>query len=337
MLRKTKHSGLRTEREEALGSPRREGVTSIHSLDRFVFSVPDLSMAKAYYSAFGLDLREIGGRLDLHTHGHPHRWGSVYASGKPKKLEYLAFGVYAEDFEPLRRHLEKKGGTFIHPHKLADTEGYWLSDPDGIALQIVVAEKSSPSKKTDSVGPLKARTSRGTVVGPSRSGAQPVKPVRLTHALLYSTDVPRSVRFYSEMLGLRLSDQSGDGIAFLHGAHSSDHHLLAFVKSSGPGLHHTSWIVGSVDEIGLGMEQMRAAGYPNGWGVGRHVLGSNYFFYSEDPWGSFTEFSCDIDFIGAESEWPHADHPPNDSFYLWGPDPPGNFITNHEAGEKPPP
>ena len=319
-----------------MGSPRRKGATAVHSLDRFAFSVPDLGAAKAYYAAFGLDVRETGGRLDLHTYGHPHRWGSVYASGKPKKLEYLTFGVYAEDFEPLRRHLDEKGVPFADPHRLADTEGYWLCDPEGIALQIVVAEKSSPGDKAEAFGPLKGRTPRGTVVGPSRSGAHQVRPIRLTHALLFSADVLRSVRFYTEMLGMRLSDHSGEGIAFLHGAHASDHHMVAFAKSSGPGLHHTSWVVRGVDEIGLGMEQMRAAGHSHGWGVGRHVIGSNYFFYSQDPWGSFTEYSYDIDFIGTDLDWPHADHPPDDSFYLWGPNPPADFITNREAGEKPP-
>jgi hypothetical protein len=33
----------------------------------------------------------------------------------------------------------------------------------------------------------------------------------------------------------RLSDRSGDGIAFLHGIHGSHHHMIAFVKSSAPG------------------------------------------------------------------------------------------------------
>ena len=319
-----------------MSKPRRPGATAIHSLDRFVISVPDLKTAKAYYDAFGLDVRTIGNRLDLYTCGHSHRWGSVYESGQLKKLEYLVLGAYAEDIDALKKGIEQKRGHFTDPHRLADTEGFWLRDPEGIPVQVVAAEKSSPGAKGEEFGPIKGKSPRGTVIGPSRSGAHKVHPVRLTHALMFSSDVPRSVRFYTETLGLRLSDQSGDIIAFLHGAHASDHHMLAFAKSSGPGLHHTSWIVRGIDEIGLGMEQMRAAGYPNGWGVGRHVIGSNYFFYSQDPWGSFTEYSYDIDFIGHEHEWPHADHPPDDSFYLWGPNPPADFITNREAGEKPP-
>ena len=132
------------------------------------------------------------------------------------------------------------------------------------------------------------------------------------------------------MLGLRLSDHSGDMIAFMHGPHGSDHHLVAFAKSHAPGLHHSSWDVGSIDDVGNGGEQMRAAGHDKGWGVGRHVLGSNYFYYVRDPWGSYAEYSHDIDFVPHDLEWPAADHPPHDSLYVWGPPVPDDFITNHE-------
>lgn len=314
-----------------MADPKRPGVTAIHSLDRFVFSVPELGVAKRYFTDFGLDVRQVANRLDLYTFGHPHRWGSVYESGKPKKLEYLALGIYPEDYEPLRSHLAKMGVKTVEPHPLVDEQGFWLRDPDGIMLQIVVAKKSSPNEKGETFGPLNMLNPKGTSIGINRRTAKPVRPVRLTHALLFCSDVPRSLAFYRDALGMRLSDRSGDGIAFMHGAHSSDHHLLAFAKSDGPGLHHTSWVVRGIDEVGLGMEQMLSKGYPSGWGVGRHVLGSNYFYYQRDPWGSFTEYSYDIDFVGLEGDWPAQDHPPEDSFYLWGPAVPDDFVTNHET------
>ena len=49
--------------------------------------------------------------------------------------------------------------------------------------------------------------------------------------LLFTPDVLRMVGFCRDVLGLRLSDHSGDGIAFMHGVHGSDHHLVAFAKS----------------------------------------------------------------------------------------------------------
>jgi catechol 2,3-dioxygenase-like lactoylglutathione lyase family enzyme len=152
--------------------------------------------------------------------------------------------------------------------------------------------------------------------------------------LLFSSDVPRSVRFYTEALGLRLSDHSADFIAFMHGPHASDHHMLAFAKSDGPGLHHSSWDVATFDEVGVGMQQMIDRGYPDGWGIGRHVIGSNYFRYVMDPWGSFAEYSYDIDFIPEDIDWAAADHPPDDSIYVWAPPMPDYFIVNHESAGR---
>ena len=109
--------------------------------------------------------------------------------------------------------------------------------------------------------------------------------------------------------------------------------LLALVKSSAPGFHHCSWDVASINDISLGAMRMHDKGWTKGWGLGRHVLGSNYFHYVRDPWGSFAEYSCDIDYIPKEENWPAGDHKPEDSFYLWGPDVPREFTINYEGGE----
>ena len=311
-------------------SPRRTGVTGIHSVNRIVFSVPDLAEAERFYSAFGLDVRRVGERLDLHTVGNPHAWCSVFASGTTKKLEYVSFGVYAEDLGAMRDRIERLGIT-CPPHPLSDAstdKGLWLRNPDGTPTQIVVAPKVSPSAKTQPSPPAVAA---GRGKAPARSQVQPVRPRGLSHVLFFSPDVPRMIAFLRDVLGLRLSDHSGDTVAFLHGPHGSDHHLVALAKSHAPGLHHTSWDVGSLDDVGNGAEQMRTAGFDKGWGVGRHVLGSNYFYYVRDPWGSHAEYSFDIDFVPHDLEWPAADHPPHDSFYVWGPAVPEDFVTNFEV------
>ena len=310
------------------GTPRRNGVTAVHSLNRFVFTVPDLGEAERFYLEFGLDARRDAGRLDLYAYGHPHRWGSIFPGPGPKKLQYLSFGVYEEDFAPLVQRLDRLGVARATPHRLGDEAGVWVTDPDGNMVQIIAAAKVSPEEPAAQASPLAHPVGRGAA--PGRSNAGRVRPQRLSHVLLFSSDVTRSVRFYDEALGLRLSDRSGDVVAFMHGAHASDHHMLAFAKSGGPGLHHSSWVVDSVDEIGLGMQHMADCGYVRGWGVGRHVIGSNYFCYVQDPWGSFAEYSHDIDFVPAEVEWQAGDHPLEDSFYVWGPPPPDYFIVNHE-------
>ncbi|TIV87467.1 MAG: metapyrocatechase, partial [Mesorhizobium sp.] len=94
---------------------------------------------------------------------------------------------------------------------------------------------------------------------------------------------------------------------------------------------HTSWDVPLIDNVGQGAMQMADKGFSRGWGLGRHVLGSNFFHYIRDPWGSYAEYSCDIDYIPAEMDWESKDHDPEDSFYIWGPTPPDDFARNYEA------
>src|SRR5262249_20312721 len=157
-----------------------------------------------------------------------------------------------------------------------DDNGLWFRDPDGLLVQICAAAKNSPDAKP----PLTdAPTVHSIANAPSRSKVPKVQPKRLAHVLTFTRDVDRTLDFYSAALGLKLSDRSGAAIGFMHAVHGSDHHLLAFLKSASPGLHHLSWDTGSIGAIGLGAMQMAEKGYRHSWGLGRHVLGSNYFHY----------------------------------------------------------
>ena len=88
-------------------APRRAGSTGVHSVDRFVFSVPDVAEAKRFYSAFGLEVRSVGKRLDLYSVGNPHCWASVHESRKPKRLEYVRYGIYAEDRDAMSERIAR--------------------------------------------------------------------------------------------------------------------------------------------------------------------------------------------------------------------------------------
>jgi catechol 2,3-dioxygenase-like lactoylglutathione lyase family enzyme len=302
---------------------KRPHVLAVHSVNRFVFSVPKLEEAERFYKAFGLDVRRGGKRLELYTYGHPHCWGIVHEGGAKKHFEYVSYGIFEQDLDAFREKI-----TPCEPHPLSDGKGLWARDPDGVPTQLVVAPKVSPSAKC--VPSPAAPVPPGKGAAPSRSKVQPMRPRYLSHVLRFTPDVPRMSKFCTDFLGLRLSDKSADLVAFIHTPHGSDHHLVGFAKSEAPGLHHSSWDVGSFHEVGLGAEQMRGAGFTEGWGVGRHVLGSNYFYYVRDPWGSWAEYSHDIDFVPADLDWLAADHAPEDSFYVWGPAVPETFVVNTE-------
>ena len=308
-------------------TPTRPDALAVHSVDEFVFSVPALEEARHFYTCFGLDVRDEGEALALYTHGHPHRWARVFQGGEVKRLAWLSLGIHAQDEERFERHLAEREVVRVAPPTGADAGGIWIEGPDGIPLQLRVAQKSSPSQPAPREFPPEAGNFGRS---PSRSRAQATRPLYLSHILLFSADVDAARAFYEDVLGLRLSDKSGSVIAFLHTPHGSDHHLVALAKSSGGGLHHSSWCVPSIDAVGQGTQQMAMAGYDQGWGLGRHVLGSNYFRYVRDPWGSYAEYSYDIDFVEAGNTWPSADHPGEDSLYVWGPALPEDFIVNHE-------
>ncbi len=300
----------------------------VHSLDRFVLAVPDVAAAENFYLNFGLDVARDGNALAIKTFGHEHRWGAVVEGGR-KRLHHLSFGCYAQDLPRLKARIEGNCVTLVDPPPGFASNGFWLRDGDNNLIEVKVAPKVSPERKMS--GPWSSAPA-GVAGARIRAAAPPVRPRRLSHVLVFTSDIDRSIGFYERNLGLRLSDRAGDLVAFMHGIHGSDHHLLAFAKSGAPGFHHCSWDVASIDDIGLGAMRMADKGFAKGWGLGRHVLGSNYFHYVRDPWGSYSEYSCDIDYIPAEQRWPTANHKPEDSFYLWGPDVPPEFAVNHEAG-----
>ena len=313
---------------EAAVQYKREGALGVHSIDHFAIAVPDLEVARKFYESFGLEVRDADGGLALYTKGHPQRWGQV-SVGPAKQLRYLSFGLYPEDEAPLLAHLDAKGVKRIAPLPGAPTGGTWIEGFDGLPIHLAVAEKCSPCAKSDFSTQSTAAGESGAVFN---SKAPRVYPRAMSHFALYTTDVIAATKWYEDMLGLRLSDGSGPVVAFLHGPHGSDHHMLALVGSTHRGLHHISWDVPSFQDVGLGMAQMYRAGYKEGWGVGRHVLGGNYFYYARDPWGSYSEYSADIDFIPHDHVWPSAQHAPEDSFYLWGPDVPPELVQNLEPG-----
>ena len=275
---------------------RRPGELGIHSADHFHFVVPDPAVAQNFYGEFGLDIGRSGNLLTVKTFGHPHVWGSI-GEGPRKKLGYISFAAFEDDLEKFSERLQTMGIKRLDPPRGVDSNGLWFHDHDGNLVEIKVAAKSSPDEKTSfGFDPTKP----GERGAPFRSAIPRTRPRRLAHILLFTRDVRKAIEFYTRVLGMRLSDHSGDNIAFLHGIHGSDHHMIAFARSNAPGHHHFSWDVGSVDEIGAGAMHMLGKGFTKGWGLGRHVLGSNYFHYIQDPWGSFSEYSADIDYVPAD-------------------------------------
>ncbi len=62
------------------------------------------------------------------------------------------------------------------------------------------------------------------------------------------------------------------------------------------------------------------------WGLGRHAIGSNFFWYLRDPAGNFAEYYSDLDVIVDDEIWdPRVFDPILDGNIAWGPHHPRGF------------
>jgi catechol 2,3-dioxygenase-like lactoylglutathione lyase family enzyme len=302
---------------------------TVRSLQHIALAVPDPAVGKKFYTDFGLEGREDGKRVIMRCHGR-NQDQVVLVEGRKKRMHHISLGARAEALGALKARLEKNGTRLLDAPKEAPGDGLWFRDLDELLVNVRVAEPAPwlPAAEWRINNP--GHLNRSGVPGYPRRD-MPVQPRRLGHTLRFSPNLERQVDFYTRVVGMRLSDRSQDIVAFLRsGEGGSDHHVLGFIKSDRPGYHHASFEVANVDELGLGACRLIDKGYRNGWGFGRHVIGSNFFHYIRDPWGSLVEYFCDIDYIPGDMDWKPTNYAPEDSLYVWGPSVPDDFGINFE-------
>ena len=303
----------------------------IRSLQHVAITVPDLEAGRAFYTTMGLEAGCAGEDLVFRCAGRAQDQLRL-VKGAKKGIAWVCWGTRPEELASMRDGLKRAGVAFASPPASERADGLWLRDSDGILLNVRAAEDAPqwrPAVKINNPGERPLRVARRGA--PSRG--IDARPRRLGHLLKFSTDVDRDVRFYTGLLGMKLSDRIGEKeVAFLRCGGDSDHHTLAIALSEAPGLHHLSWEIGNLDELQLCAERMIAAGYRDGWGVGRHIYGSNYFHYVRDPWMGLCEFYWDIDFIPETAHWEVETAPLGpESLYQWATvPPPADFLTNYE-------
>ena len=124
-----------------------------------------------------------------------------------------------------------------------------------------------------------------------------VKPLRIDHFNMFSSDVDASVAFYNEM-GFRVTEYTEDAetgrlwAAWMH--RKGGVHDVAFTNGFGPRLHHTAfWVPTPLNIIDL-LDLMSTTGYVSNIerGPGRHGISNAFFLYVLDPDGHRIEIYC---------------------------------------------
>ncbi len=158
-------------------------------------------------------------------------------------------------------------------------------------------------------------------------GARP--PRRLGHLVIGTPDLAGTKALLVDGLGFKVSDDMSPIMAFLRC--STDHHNVALVDSPVPLLQHYSWECDDVDHVGhTATALVRADPSRHAWGFGRHYLGSNYYWYLNDPSGAFLELYSDMDVIDDDEAWERDGRTPVGFEHVansWGPDLPVEFIV----------
>ena len=301
---------------------------SLHSLESIKLGVPDVQAVGAYYAEFGLDrTSDEGGIQTFATQDGGEQLEIVHAERR-RLLEIRLVADDQDDLDRIDRNLQRLDVT------ATDTEGKLTVQDPNSALLVTISvgdkRKMEPRPAVPYNGP--GRPDRANDRAPAVERTDPVRPRKLGHVVVGSLDQASSERFFIEGIGMKASDRVPGLASFLRC--STDHHNLLLQQAPLNFLHHTAWEVDDVDEVGRGATAM-LEDHPERhvWGLGRHHIGSNFFWYLKDPAGNFSEYYSDLDCIVDDQLWKPSVVEGAKGLYNWGPPPPPSFIQPEDLAE----
>ena len=176
----------------------------IATLHHYALEVPDLEVAEGFLQDFGLETGEKDGSLVAQCPGRSQEQVRL-VEAPAKRLHHVAFTLHRGTLDAVREALERSGTPVIDPPPGTSPAGVWIRDPDGTAVQLL-DEEPSPARPVPAVRPSRRHPQRiGTAWW--RQAAEDVMPRRLGHTLLFTAQPQRMTEFYTQVLGLRVSDR----------------------------------------------------------------------------------------------------------------------------------
>jgi catechol 2,3-dioxygenase-like lactoylglutathione lyase family enzyme len=282
----------------------------VRRLGHATFSTPDLQREVAYWTQImGLSLVEREkGRVFLAT--KLGQEAIALEAGEPGLLRRLAFQVapgsdLAELSADLARHdvkCERRSG--ISP---GVAEAIAFADPKGTLIEVHADYTFAPDDKAQ--------------IG--------IMPVKFGHVAYRVNDPQKLTKFYTEVLGFRVSDWIGDRFSFLRCG--PDHHTVNFARYEEEALHHIAFEVENVSVLHKACDFLAKNKIQLVWGPGRHIVGHNVAAYHRNADNIRVELFCEMDIMKDEAlgyfeprPW-HEDRPqrpkvwPNDTWRSqWG-------------------
>jgi catechol 2,3-dioxygenase-like lactoylglutathione lyase family enzyme len=264
-----------------MGQHNEFGITHLRHVD---LAVPDYDTQRTFYTGTW-GLTEVGTDGDLSylaAEGSPEQYVVRLRRAAEKRLDLIAFGARdAAAVDALAAKLGRAGVPLVgQPGKLQSAGGgygFRFFDIDGRTIEI----------SSD----VENRRHRAIEEGEAI-------PVRISHAVMNSSDINRTRQFYETHLGFKLSDSlwSQHMGEMMHFMRCNDwHHSLALAKGPHTAVHHVSFEMRGLDEYMRGTGRVMRAGIRKVWGPGRHLAGNNTFSYFIDPSGNTMEYTTELE------------------------------------------
>lgn len=269
---------------------------------RFVgYGVEDFETERKFY-ADDWGLVEVAAGEDLawfKTHGADEHHVVRLHKSATNCIEVIALAANsAADVDALFAKVSGAGCQIVHPPRTSDAPGggygFRFFSPDGLPFEV-----SADVAKLD-----KRAMERWEGV-----------PVKISHIVLHSPDHQAAVKFFTDVLGFKVSDWLGDFMCFLRC--NEAHHRLAILPGP-PCLNHVAYDMLSVDDMMRGISRLRKRGTDLRWGPGRHTAGNNTFSYFCTPAGFAVEYTSELEEVDFETHQPKVHEPAPTVMDQWG-------------------
>jgi catechol 2,3-dioxygenase-like lactoylglutathione lyase family enzyme len=188
----------------------------------------------------------------------------------------------------------------------------WVTDPDGRSIELLPHRAASEDVER---WPQHARPSTTVHLG---------GPRRLGHVNCLTGDIQANVAFYTDVLGMKVSDWLGEAGAWLH--IDSEHHVMALVETGEAHFHHLAFDVVDIGKMRDLLDHLARHGRWVSWGPTRHGIAGNIATYvriTEEP--CHIELYCDMERL-ADDHVPRVYPDDRYSSNTWGPLPPRSYF-----------
>ncbi|PZQ24503.1 MAG: bleomycin resistance protein [Sphingopyxis macrogoltabida] len=276
----------------------------INGIDAVYFGVEDIEKATQFFVDFGLEkVQESATQTSLETRdGGTVEIRAVDDASLPKAvtsgptIREIVWGVEDEEaLETIAAELSRDRAV----ERDADN-GVHTTDDGGFGIAFRVARRRPASPAPNMLNIYGATPNRPMNVPVDFE--KPIRPAAFAHVVIMTTDAEHAIKFYTERLGFRITDKFREGRgAFLRAPNSTYHHTMFIVQGPASGLHHVAFHVTDFNEIVMAGTRMLEKGWAPEMGPGRHIIGSNYFWYFKSPCGGAMELTADMD--RADDDW----------------------------------